>query len=161
LIRHGESRHNQGMTADLDSDLTQKGIAQAMNAARSIMQSEFRSSVPKSIKILSSPYRRCIKTATVIAAEIGMEISEKIDQREWGPTANVGSVQFKHETREELVDRITRFWIRERDNDLFIVSHGSPIAILTQLALGMSIDVEGEFWKNVPNCEPRWIRHWR
>src|SRR4051794_15058756 len=70
LLRHGESRSNAHPTAvalpEAEGDaLTARGREQAMTAARAL------ASLPADV-LLTSPMRRAVQTAEVLAPELGL-----------------------------------------------------------------------------------------
>ena len=76
FIRHGESeanvRHVFAGQKD-DSILTKKGEEQALSTAKEIKKENLRID-----KIISSPLKRALKTAEIIAKELGFDLSEII-----------------------------------------------------------------------------------
>lgn len=63
IIRHGQSRHNIGLTDDLDSELTENGYNQCINTAKYLK---------KYINLedwsgFTSPFLRCLQTSSIIS----------------------------------------------------------------------------------------------
>ena len=160
LVRHGESESNAGISKDLNSRLTENGRQQAFYCAREIQATILMSR--KSLNdfvIVSSPYQRCVETANEVAKLNGSRPTISDGVREWGPTTEIEGRFFAAEDRQELVQRLSDWWTVHHDRDLIIVSHGSPVAIMKQLAFGESPNVEGNFWRDVRNCRPYVIIH--
>jgi hypothetical protein len=93
----------------------------------------------------------------VISNEVGIKFTEIDGLREWGPTATVNGQVFHNETKEDFLQRIITWWKWNDCFDMVVVSHASPIAIITQLAFGEPICANGNFWGGVGNCRPRII----
>ncbi len=69
LVRHGETAANRARLAlgRADPELTDRGRAQADALARALRAVEIE-------RVVSSPLRRAIETATAIAAAVGLEV---------------------------------------------------------------------------------------
>ena len=80
FIRHGESEANEKKVfagQKDDSILTEKGRQQAKNTAKEILNKKV-----KIDRIITSPLKRAVETAHIIAQEIGFDISKIIkDER--------------------------------------------------------------------------------
>ena len=74
LVRHAESAWNEHLGATRidvgwpDPPLTQRGVEQAMAAAQRLRQERLT-------RVITSPYRRTLQTASIIAGELGLPIS--------------------------------------------------------------------------------------
>lgn len=103
FIRHGESEANQNKVfagQKDDSLLTKKGREQARSTAKEILTEGIQID-----RIITSPLKRAVETAQIIAQEIGFDISDIIqDERiteydlgslsgtPWTPVINVSEV---------------------------------------------------------------------
>jgi broad specificity phosphatase PhoE len=153
LVRHGQSEANVGTSTDPDCALTDRGREQARGVARRLAALDLAGFVA-----LTSPYRRAVQTAEEVALETGIPFAVDEALREWGPTAHVGGRAYPEEPVTDTVRRLERF-LRERAGQrLLIVSHGAPIALLTQLAWGETPTTAGQFWAGVSNCCMRWVK---
>jgi broad specificity phosphatase PhoE len=153
MVRHGQSEANVGTSTHPDCGLTELGLEQARAAARKLASLDLRG-----FEAITSPYRRALCTAQVIAEATGLRFSQEPAVREWGPTATVGEAVFEQEPVEQAVRRLEAFLRERRSQKLVIVSHAAPIAILTQLAWGEPPSTQGQFWLGVGNCCPRWVK---
>ena len=148
LLRHGEAEHNLKdviaagpETGKRVSRLTPKGIKQAEKAARDL--------AAKKIEVVfSSPYRRTMETAEILAGQTGAEIHK--DERlgeinagvyNWRPVAEFKAFHAEpmseftkraeggenlDDVRERMVDFISEINKRFRGKNILIVSHGDP-----------------------------------
>ena len=153
MVRHGESEANAGTSKDPDSPLTERGLAQARELAARLAAEDLAG-----FSGFTSPYRRAVQTAEALALSLGITFEVDESLREWGPAAVVGGRSYPDETPVQLVKRLETFLRRSAGRRLLIVSHGAPIALLTQLAWGERPVVEGAFWAGVGNCGPRWLK---
>jgi len=91
FVRHGESEANQQklFAGSWDIDLTDKGVSQAIEAAKNLTGETIGT-------VFASPMKRTLKTAEVIAEALGgfpIETVPGITERcygEWEQTSNVG-----------------------------------------------------------------------
>jgi broad specificity phosphatase PhoE len=153
MVRHGESEANVGLSTDPDCCLTPRGLQQARDLAPRLARLDLGGFVA-----VSSPYRRAVQTAEVLAAATGLRVEVDPDVREWGATAVVGRQTYPQEPIAETVKRLERFLLRRQGQRLLVVAHAAPIALLTQLAWGEKPVTEGQFWIGVGNCCPRWVK---
>jgi broad specificity phosphatase PhoE len=153
LIRHGQSEANAGKSKEPDCALSELGQQQALLLAQRLAHLDLTGFVG-----VTSPYLRAVQTADCIAQFTGLTfvIDEAI--REWGDPVTIKGKQYLRDTIEQLIDRLQGFLDRNRDGKLVVVSHGSPLALLTQLAWGEPPNTAGEFWASVHHCCPRWIK---
>lgn len=81
LIRHGETDLNARgvLQGSIDAELNDRGRAQAAQAARALQELGLR-------RIVSSPQRRALQTAGIIAAHLGLPITTDavLRERHWG-----------------------------------------------------------------------------
>jgi broad specificity phosphatase PhoE len=153
MVRHGESEANVGLSTDPDCPLTPRGLDQARVLAGKLARHDLRGFVA-----LTSPYRRAVQTAEVLASATGMRFEIDVDLREWGATAVVGGETYPQEPVAQTVERLERFLRRRAGQRMVVVSHAAPIALLTQLAWAEPPVTEGRFWLGVGNCCPRWVK---
>ena len=153
MVRHGESEANAGLSTDPDCDLSPRGLEQARALAPRLAALDLAGFVA-----LTSPYRRAVRTAEVLAAATGLRLEVDADLREWGATAVVGGVTYPREPVVDTVTRLERFLRRRAGQRMLVVAHAAPIALLTQLAWGEKPTTEGNFWAGVGNCCPRWVK---
>jgi broad specificity phosphatase PhoE len=170
FVRHGESRYNAGLTEDLNSPLTPTGVHQAEATGRFLREHLDHIG---SFAGHTSPYLRCLQTAGIIARHTGIKFSVQEDPREvmiehdrcevvashlypaydWGSFTGALYLQ---ESAEEFVARIARYVAACNDERLLVVSHGSPITALREIALGRSHVPNLE--KYVANCGLTYLR---
>jgi probable phosphoglycerate mutase len=98
VVRHGETEWNklglhQGI---LDSPLTEKGIEQAQNVARSLQKYTFQ-------KLYSSDLGRAVQTAKIIASVLKLDIifDSRLRERNLGCLGGLTLSEFKAEYPEE------------------------------------------------------------
>ncbi len=81
LIRHGETDLNARgvLQGSIDAELNDRGRAQAAQAAQALRTLRLQ-------RIVSSPQRRALQTAGIIAAELGLPITTDpvLRERNWG-----------------------------------------------------------------------------
>lgn len=163
VLRHGEAEHNlkEVMASGPEkggkvSHLTEEGQSQAERAAKKIAQ--------KKIDIIfTSPYRRAVETAEIVAKKVKAEVVKDDRLRE----INAGELNWKTieeyrdffgsplerftkapvhgETWTEVKKRVFNF-VRDinncyQDKNILVVSHGAPLQML-QAAAG-HLDNEG------------------
>lgn len=173
LLRHGQIKANrQGRWhGSTDSPLTWRGRRQARRTARHVAQLE-----PTISAVYSSPMARCRATAAIIAAELGMPVTEHADLREYaiGDWENftfrelaaryqfVDTATGDHdfappggETLRQVSDRIVGVMraIEQRhpENErVLVVGHGAAMAV----ALAAFIERDPGAWTNYhfANC---------
>jgi broad specificity phosphatase PhoE len=153
LIRHGESEANIGRSADPDCSLSDLGLEQAQKLAKRLSRYDLGDFLA-----LTSPYRRAIQTAEEIALATGLQFVIEDSIREWGETATISGRLYEKESKEDLILRLSKFLRHVHGTKLVIVSHASPIALLSQLAWGEPPNPEGEFWSAIAHCCPRWLK---
>jgi len=153
LIRHGQSEANIGQSSDPDCPLTPLGVEQSRAAGARLRNL----GMDRSFTGVVSPYRRAQQTAAEIASATGLsfEVDDRI--REWGPPAIIAEKVFREETDDDLRHRILHF-LTHRAGKLVVVSHGSPIGLITQLAVGVRPPkIDPSLWLDVENCCLRWL----
>lgn len=125
-LRHGESTWNAAgrlQYGDPRPPLTETGRAQAREAAVRLRGAPVRT-------ILSSPARRTVETAEIVADVLGLPVG--LDDRlvERGRDETVEAV------RSRLADLL-----RDRGDGLLVVSHGDTIAIAVEHLTGAPCDI--------------------
>jgi len=153
LIRHGESEANIGRCADPDCCLSDLGVEQAQKLAKRLSRYDLGDFLA-----LSSPYRRAIQTAEEIALATGLPFVVEDAIREWGEACTINEKLYEKESIDQLILRLSKFLHHVHGQKLVIVSHASPIAVLSQLAWGEPPNTEGEFWSGIAHCCPRWLK---
>lgn len=151
LIRHGQSLGNIACSDHPDCELSPRGIEQARELAENLCRLPLDGFVG-----LVSPYRRAIQTAEFITARTGLTFAIENGIREFGPRAEIGERVFQPETLAEFAARMKAFLSQARGKVL-LVSHGSPIAALAQLANGFEPTLDGPFHSGIGNARFRWI----
>lgn len=151
FVRHGESEANQkGIFAGQkeDSILTEKGRDQAKETAQEIKFTNL-----KIKKIISSPLKRSLETAEIIAREIGFDVSKiSLDNRvieyDMGsltgtPIHKISSLLLTSaenaENAEEFLNRAVNF-IKEfskTEETILVVSHAGVGRVLSTIKENM------------------------
>jgi broad specificity phosphatase PhoE len=147
LVRHGRSAQNAGLTTDLNSPLTDLGRQQAAGVTAQLAKLDLRGWIG-----VTSPYLRARQTAEQIAAATGVPLTIDDAVREWGQTITIDRIEYPHEPIEDVVRRLERFLVARQGQRCLIVSPGTPIALLTQLARREQPTIVGSFWEGVENC---------
>jgi probable phosphoglycerate mutase len=152
MVRHGQSESNAGLSEDPDCGLTELGQQQARLAGRLMAAHDLAEFVA-----LVSPYRRARQTAAGIAEVTGLkfEVEELVREWPWTGPADIQGKLYHLEPVEELVERLREFLRRYEGRKVFVVSHAGPIAVLTQLAWGETIDPHKG---GAENGRVRWLR---
>lgn len=151
LIRHGESLYNVKLTDYLDSKLTKFGEQQAKEAGLFLKENFPDIS---SFSGITSPYRRCLQTSAIIQNETGISFTVHTGPREvmmkyevvyvknyknmfpnfiWNHDHNLS---FRKETEQEFIERMELFHKEITTDKSIIISHGTPINTMYELALG-------------------------
>lgn len=158
LMRHGETEENLNpiFMGDLDVFLNSHGVKQAYRARRRLRYHNIK-------RIISSPVLRAKDTATIIGngLEIEVEIWDEFTETDVGKYKGMAVEEVKDEKARAIFS--TRPWeacfpegesvedvyngvakgldqIDEREGDVLVVSHGTPIqcAICFLLGLGLA-----------------------
>lgn len=151
LIRHGQSLANINCSTDPDCELTARGHEQARKLAQRLKSLPLDGFVG-----LVSPYRRAIQTADHITQALGLRFQVESEVREFGADCDINGTRYAAETPEAFAARMKAF-LRSAGGKLLIVSHGSPIAYLAQLANGFEMPVNGPIHHGIGNAQFRWI----
>ncbi len=180
VMRHGETEHNVAgvwnCSIDGEDALTEKGIAQVVASAKA-MPEQFD-------YIFVSPFPRTLETASLVAVELGLDISKIVsDARlvEWNvgaefdgkPMDSYFSVRNMHHDRynykvfdgesyADVVKRSGEFLYelesKYQGKKILIVSHGAVVRALEFHSKGISFDSlfkESRDYKNFANAEIR------
>ncbi|QPK82838.1 histidine phosphatase family protein [Corynebacterium qintianiae] len=166
LLRHGQTEYNatRRMQGQLDTDLSSVGVEQARAAAQ-LMKGLGVS------KIVSSDLTRARHTAEIVAASLGLEITEdsrlretnlgewqgkthaEVDARRagirahwrnnaaWAPPAGESRLQVAKRARP-VVDELMETYGDWDESAVLFVAHGGTISALTSNLLGLN---EGQY----------------
>jgi broad specificity phosphatase PhoE len=151
LIRHGQSLANINCSNDPDCELSPLGHEQARELAIRLKAFPLEGFVG-----LVSPYRRALETARFITESIGLGFEIDEDVREFGARCDINGSTYEEESPTEFAERMKKF-VRRARGKLLVVSHGSPIAYLAQLANGFEMQVSGPIHQGIGNAQFRWI----
>src|SRR3989338_7942368 len=126
VMRHGEAIANSNNVLDLQGDptnhLTKKGEQEAAASAAELKREKID-------LIFSSPFLRAQKTAGIVRTEIGLAQEVIVDERLH--EHNEGSpIEVRRRMGEFLFDVEKRY----RNKNILIISHGSPLWTLQQIA---------------------------
>lgn len=163
LVRHGETEPNREgrlLGRRADPGLTAQGRAQAEALARRLAREE-------PVRVVTSPLRRCVETAEVVAAATGAAVVEdgrlvEIDYGEWEGVrldelpADTGAAwradpAFRPPGGESLAEvqaRVAGWCEEQRANDgpVVAVSHVSPVKAAVIWALGGDPRTAWQLW---------------
>jgi broad specificity phosphatase PhoE len=153
IIRHARSQHNAGVSQNLDSEITGFGKLQAEALA------EFMSKKMQlySFEFQTSPFLRCLQTATPIAKKLNVKFKVNTVWHEYlnhskGPVTipnrsetfqehfNWCNLQqdnytFNDEFNEDFIDRIHSGYLALPEKSV-VVTHGLPAFMLLKVAIG-------------------------
>jgi broad specificity phosphatase PhoE len=147
LIRHGQSLANIGASDEVDCALSDLGHQQAMAAAKILAGQDLTGFTG-----LVSPYQRARHTARYLTAATGLAFETDPRIREYGKSAVIDGIHFAPESADELIARMLDFVRWTQGRKLVLISHGSPLSLIMQLATRGHCSVAGNFWESVPNC---------
>lgn len=151
LIRHGESLANIDRSTDPNSALSPCGVEQTRELADRL------AALPlEGFECRVSPYLRAMQTAQLIAERIGVSFVTDEGIREFGPRAEIDGQIFEAESTADFAARMKAFLGRVSGR-VIVVSHGSPIAYLAQLANGFDHPLDAPFHGGIGNAQFRWI----
>ncbi len=172
IIRHGNSQHNEKLTKDLDSQLTELGVNQATKVGKNI-----KKYVPdiEKFKCFTSPFLRCLRTSELISIhndkplkfKIFVPINEcktsypkegcKVPNRQsifsdfdWEDCPKMGWHFFK-ETYSEMVNRLRKA-LEILPSRALVVSHGTPVLTLAKLASNQDVQNPTKWNDDIKNC---------
>lgn len=153
FVRHGESQYNAKLTKNLDSELTPRGVEQAIKTAMYLR--DFADI--KEFVGITSPYHRCLQTSDIIRYFTGIEFQVKPGPREIMMVYDECRVvnrkeAFSHfhwhheedfhfvmEDEAEFVFRMRDYILNEEHPKLLVVSHGSPIVAMFDAVSGNAV----------------------
>lgn len=177
FLRHGETEWNRQMRIQGSTewtDLTESGVRLAEETRDGLLSSGVVFD-----RIYSSPYRRALHTANIIASGFGIEprIDRRVREISFGPyegtvmregsfaDSNIRACFMKPsayiardgaESFDDVAERVREFFNAElaayegKLNRVLVVSHGGILRTVLRLATGRPID---DYWKGAqPNC---------
>ena len=172
FVRHAESHYNARLTKNLDSNLTLRGVEQAVKTGMYL-----RDNIPnihESIGI-TSPYHRCLQTSDIIHSLTGIEFQVKPAPREIMMIYDECKVinrkdSFNHfywhheedfyfltENEEEFVNRMKNYILEEDHPKLLTVSHGSCVKAMYDFVTGQ--EVVPDLHNYPDNCSVAYIQY--
>ncbi len=163
LLRHGETTYNatRRMQGQLDTELSERGLAQAHAAAEDLRELGIS-------KIVSSDLMRAFTTAEVVAEDLGLEIAkdkrlrethlgawqgkthQEVDEADsnarahwrnnahWAPPEGESRVDVAARARE-VVDELMSSYSEWGGSAVLLVAHGGTISALTSSLLGLDV----------------------
>lgn len=161
LLRHGQTEYNAArrMQGQLDTELSATGVEQARAAAQTMRGQRI-------VKIVASDLARARRTAEIIAAELGLDVSvderlrethlgqwqglthDEVDAQDaglrahwrhnasWAPPAGESRLDVARRARP-VVDELMRGVAKWDGNAVLLVAHGGTISALTSHLLGL------------------------
>ena len=184
LVRHGQSMGNINQQEYFDKldchiELTQRGFAQAKDAAQTIVKLDFLGDLEKEYHLFCSTYKRAQDTKDVIQKELAImgkfHVCDKqsvlLREREWGDLRDIlranahtddhWNFYYRPLRGESFADCFQRaaifdLWmetqIAQPQLPSVIVAHGEFIKCYLMYKLRWTLD-EFDKWKNPKNCE--------
>ena len=151
FIRHGETKNNvlKLFSGHSDTPLTKRGKEQALKAAKGVEKLNIS-------LIISSPLGRAVKTAEIVADDIGYPrtgiiLDERIAEHNLGslsgtPWRVISSEEFSKfegvesvaDFRARLLDFLNEY--KNTDEGILIVSHGGAYRMIESARMGMAPD---------------------
>jgi len=159
-IQHTQSlQHINGMIGSwTDWELTEKGKIQAKNIGMKL-SSEYQN---KTFKLYSSPLKRSLQTAEIVAEHFDVDIifDDLLKERNLGSAVGKSVAWFRKnmqqeehtiddryfddaESRRDLWNRLLPFYERILDLDdenIIIVSHGDTLSVFNAMWLGLGVE---------------------
>lgn len=164
LLRHGETTYNatRRMQGQLDTELSERGLAQAHAAAEELRELGIS-------KIVSSDLARARSTAEVIGEDVGLTVSvdkrlrethlgkwqgmthQEVDEADsgarahwrnnahWAPPEGESRLDVAARARE-VVDELMAAYPEWDNSTVLIVAHGGTISALTSSLLGLDAE---------------------
>lgn len=151
LIRHGQSLANINASSDPDCELSPLGHEQARDLGRRLKSLPLDSFVG-----LVSPYRRARQTAHYLEQETGLTFRVEEQIREFGARCDIDGACYEAESPMQFTQRMKSF-LASASGKLILVSHGSPVAYLAQLANGFETAMDRPIHEGIGNAQFRWI----
>lgn len=163
LLRHGETEYNatRRMQGQLDTNLSERGLAQAHTAAKELRDLGIK-------KIISSDLTRARDTAGVVGEDLGVEVvvdkrlrethlgqwqgktHDEVDTAHdgararwrsdatWAPPEGESRVDVAQRARD-VVDELLDTYDEWDNSAVLLVAHGGTIAALTAALLGLEV----------------------
>lgn len=163
LLRHGETEYNatRRMQGQLDTNLSERGLAQAHTAAKELRDLGIK-------KIISSDLTRARDTASVVGEDLGVEVvvdkrlrethlgqwqgktHDEVDTAHdgararwrsdatWAPPEGESRVDVAQRARD-VVDELLDTYDEWGNSAVLLVAHGGTIAALTAALLGLEV----------------------
>jgi broad specificity phosphatase PhoE len=176
FVRHAESQYNVRKTYHLDSDLTNDGEVQAHLLANHIHHLNLEGYTG-----FVSPFKRCLKTARYIMRKTGMcfvvcpelgevswtfpesglDIQTMADafwEMNWDGLDHKDTIHCPKETDAVFVQKLAGLLVNLPEKSL-IVSHGTPIMTLIELALGAQVGRIPQWDGSIQNASMSHITH--
>lgn len=168
-VRHAESQYNVHLTSHLDSDLTNNGEHQAH-----LMSDHFKLFNLEGFVGYTSPLLRCVKTARYIQRKTGMNftvlpelcevswgfpengidikcMSDVYWEMNWNDLHNQDTIHLPKETDTTFVEKLTNL-LDSLPEKTVIVSHGTCVMTLIELALGAKVEKIPEWDGSIKNA---------
>jgi broad specificity phosphatase PhoE len=169
FIRHVESLLNIGLTTDLDSDISENGKKQGLDLVERIKGIDLSGYVG-----FVSPYFRCLKTASCIP--IPFTVVTNISEVSWFfPDSGIDipvrkqefpifnwdqclgdCLHFPKETDCQMLTRMVTF-LHSLPEKALVVTHGSCVMTLIELALGACVEKVPDWDGSIPNASLSYI----
>lgn len=118
IVRHCQSLSNIGQSSDIDSELSPFGIIQARRLRREL----------PGYHVISSPYLRCKQTAAKISDHFS--IDRRLIEYTSKPGFLLDGTRIYLESESEILNRLKSFYDEYSQQDVIVVTHGTPVAIL-------------------------------
>ena len=175
MVRHAESEYNAGLTRNLDSKLTFKGYQQSEQVAFFIQQH-----IPsRNFVGFVSPLLRCLQTARFIRQktgiqftvtpriaeytdhypEEGIDVPARIDlypEFDWH-LIDEPVIHFPREDTQSFIKRLETH-LDDAPAQEIIVTHGSPVVTLCEIALGIHPTNVPTWDHSIPNASVSYIK---
>lgn len=152
LVRHGESTanrcHDEGFEtceSSFQTPLTERGKEQAAKTARAL-RARFLVLNIRRLKIFSSPYRRCLRTAEALHEVYRKGIKITV----WPLLAKTEESDDYDEHKEQV--RALESELREIEDHVLIFAHSNVLSLLVSYIGSEQQNVPREAVFYVPNC---------
>lgn len=175
-VRHAESQYNVHLSGNLDSDLTNYGEFQAH-----LLSDHFKQLDLSGFTGYTSPLLRCLRTARYIQRKTGMKFTvlpelcevswgfpeTGLDIRvmsgvywemNWHDLAGQDTIHLPKETDAVFVEKLSVLLDNLPEKSL-IVSHGTCVMTLVELALGAKVEKVPEWDGSIKNASLSRVSH--
>lgn len=152
LIRHA---HRDTSDRAADNGLSDKGRIQAKALVKHYLKAYPPGNGAPSLRVISSPKRRCVETVASIAecAEVSLELDSDLEEQR--PDKNKG----------ELASRAKHFisrWIQSDDPLVIACSHGDWLPVALHSATGARAELKKGGWAEIrirdgERAQLRWL----